>query len=104
MRALFLSFFFLLSMLSFGQVNLSYQMPDQDILSLAEAPLAPRIMMDRKGENIIFLYRSNYKTIAELSETELRLGGLRINPVTNIGSRTTYSTELKIRNGRDGNP
>ncbi|WP_417368826.1 prolyl oligopeptidase family serine peptidase [Gelidibacter japonicus] len=104
MRAYLLSFFFLLSLFSFGQVNLSYQKPDPSILSLAEAPLAPRISMDRKGENILFLYRSNFKTIEELSETEMRLGGLRINPVTNIGSRTTYYTDLKIRNGRDGDP
>ncbi|HXJ99255.1 MAG TPA: hypothetical protein VNJ50_10430, partial [Gelidibacter sp.] len=104
MRVLFVSFFMTLSVFSFGQVNLSYQKPDQSILNLAEAPLAPRISMDRKGENIIFMYRSNYKTIAELSETELRLGGLRINPVTNIGSRTTYYTDLKIRKGRKGDP
>lgn len=104
MRALLLSFFFLLSLTNYGQVNLSYQKPDPSIMNLAEAPLAPRISMDRQGENIIFLYRSNYKTIEELSETEMRLGGLRINPVTNIGSRTTYYTDLKIRRGRDGDP
>ena len=104
MRALLLSFFMSLSIFGFGQVNLSYQKPDQSILDLAEAPLAPRISMDRKGENIIFLYRSNYKTIDELSETELRLGGLRINPVTNIGSRTTYYTDFKMRKGREGDP
>ena len=104
MRVLLLIFFLTLSMFSFGQVNLSYQKPDQSILNLAEAPLAPRISMDRKGENIIFLYRSNYKTIDELSETELRLGGLRINPVTNIGSRTIYYTDFKMRKGREGDP
>ena len=104
MRAIFLSLFLMWSTLNFGQVNLPYQTPDQSILDLAEAPLAPRIDMDRNGENIIFLYRNNYKTIEELSETELRLGGLRINPVTNIGSRTTFYSEIKIRKGREGNP
>lgn len=104
MRALLLSFFLMLSTISFGQVNLSYQKPDQSILTLAEAPLAPRISMDSKGENIIFLYKSNYKTIAELSETEMRLAGLRINPVTNIGSRTTFYSDIKLRKGRDGDP
>ena len=104
MRVLLLSFFITLSLFSFGQVNLSYQKPHQNIINLAEAPLAPSISMDHKGENIIFLYRSNYKTIDELSETELRLAGLRINPVTNIGSRTTYYTNLKIRKGKEGEP
>ena len=90
--------------IGFGQENLSYQKPHQNILELAEAPLAPSIRMDSKGENMVFLYRSAYKTIEELSETELRLGGLRINPVTNIGSRTRYYTDAKIRNGKSGNP
>lgn len=97
MRALVLCFFFLLTTLCLGQVNLTYQKPDQSIINLAEAPLAPRISMDRNGENIIFLYKSNYKTIEELSEAEMRLGGLRINPVTNIGSRTTFYSDLKMR-------
>ena len=104
MKAVLLSFLLTWSVISIGQVNLSYQKPDQSILNLAEAPLAPRISMDNNGENILFLYRSNYKTIDELSETEMRLGGLRINPVTNIGSRTTYYTDLKMRKGRDGEP
>ena len=90
--------------LSYSQENLTYQQPHQDILELAEAPLAPSIRMDSKGENMVFMYRSSYKTIEELSETELRLGGLRINPVTNIGSRTRYYTDVKIRNGKTGDP
>ena len=89
----------LLSFFSFGQENLTYQKPDKNILDLAEAPLAPSIRMDSKGENIVFLYRSKYKSIEELSEEELRLGGLRINPVTNIGSRTIYFTDIKVKIG-----
>ncbi|RIA10355.1 dipeptidyl aminopeptidase/acylaminoacyl peptidase [Flavobacteriaceae bacterium MAR_2010_72] len=94
--------FLLLFQFNFGQENLTYQKPPQSILELAEAPLAPSIRMDSKGENIVFLYRSNYKTIDELSEEELRLGGLRINPVTNIGSRTRYNTDIKVRVGVKG--
>lgn len=99
MKAYFVLFFMFLSLLNFGQDNLTYQIPNKEILDLAGAPLAPNIRMDSKGENIVFLYRSNYKTIDELSEEELRLGGLRINPVTNIGSRTRYNTDIKVRIG-----
>jgi len=95
--------FLFVTTLSFGQENLSYQKPPQSILELAEAPLAPSIQIDSKGKNIVFLYRSNFKSIEELSETEMRLGGLRINPVTNIGSRTRYFMDLKVRVGQDGN-
>ncbi|HEX9826060.1 MAG TPA: prolyl oligopeptidase family serine peptidase [Flavobacteriaceae bacterium] len=102
MKAKLVIFFILLSLFNFGQENLTYQKPHKNILELAEAPLAPSIRMDSKGENIVFLYRSNYKTIDELSEEELRLGGLRINPVTNIGSRTRYNTDIKVRVGVNG--
>ncbi|MFL0352334.1 prolyl oligopeptidase family serine peptidase [Xanthomarina sp. GH4-25] len=93
--------FLFVTFLSFGQENLTYQKPHQNILELAEAPLAPSIRMDSKGNNIVFLYRSNFKSIEELSETEMRLGGLRINPVTNIGSRTRYYIDIKVKNGID---
>ncbi len=94
--------FLIVFQFNFAQENLTYQKPSQSILELAEAPLAPSIRMDSKGENIVFLYRSNFKSIQELSEEELRLGGLRINPATNIGSRTTYYTDVKVQIGING--
>ncbi|NNK87144.1 MAG: S9 family peptidase [Flavobacteriaceae bacterium] len=95
-------FLFLLNVaLVFPQENLTYQKPPEEILKLAEAPLAPSLRIDSKGENMVFLSRSKYKSIQELSETEMRLGGLRINPVTNIGSRTTYYNNMEVRVGRE---
>ncbi|HLV15694.1 MAG TPA: hypothetical protein VKY41_10975, partial [Xanthomarina sp.] len=101
MKSHLLTLFLLVSFLSFGQENLTYQKPHQNILELAEAPLAPSIQIDRQGKNIVFLYRSNYKNIEELSETEMRLGGLRINPATNIGSRTRYYNDIKVKAGQN---
>ena len=80
-----------------GQDQLTYQKPPAEILQLAEAPLAPRVLMTDTGDYMLLMYRSPYKSIAELSEKELRLAGLRINPVTNIGSRTTYYYDLHIQ-------
>jgi dipeptidyl aminopeptidase/acylaminoacyl peptidase len=90
-------FAFLLVSISYAQQSLSYQQPSEEILELADVDLAPGVQMDSKGENIVLLYRNQYKSIAELSETELRLAGLRINPITNIGSRTNYYTNLKVK-------
>lgn len=84
-----------------AQDNLTYQKPPKEILELAEAPLAPSMQMDDKGENFVFLYRSSFKSIEELSETEMRLGGLRINPKTNINSRQRYYNDIKVRVGRN---
>lgn len=81
----------------YAQQNLTYQKPSKEILELADADLAPGVQIDSKGEHMVLLYRNQYKSIEELSETELRLAGLRINPVTNIGSRTNYYTNLKVK-------
>ncbi|AXG70189.1 dipeptidyl-peptidase 5 [Kordia sp. SMS9] len=102
MKNTFIVFIFFLSFFSLNaQENIGYQQPPQEILELADAAPAPRVRMDTKGEKFYFLYRSNYKSIAELSEKELRLAGLRINPKTNIGSRQRYYDKLQIRIGRN---
>lgn len=80
-----------------AQVDLSYQKPAQEILDLVDVPLPPSVVIDSKAENMILLYRDQFKSIAELSETELRLAGLRINPVTNIGSRSRYYNKVALQ-------
>ena len=101
MKRLILLIALFLSTLNFAQENATYQKPSQEILELTEAPLAPSIRIDSKAENIVFLYRSNFKSIETLSEKEMRLGGLRINPKTNINSRQGYFNAIKVRTGRD---
>ena len=85
----------------YAQENSNYQKPSKEILDLADVSLAPGVQIDSKGENMVLIYRDQYKSIAELSEEELRLAGLRINPATNIGSRTTYYTNLKVKKTSD---
>jgi dipeptidyl aminopeptidase/acylaminoacyl peptidase len=80
-----------------AQENLDYQKPPQEILELIDVPLAPSTLIDSDAEMMIFLYRDQFKSIAELSEEELRLGGLRINPVTNINSRARYYNNFKVK-------
>ena len=101
MKKLIQLFVFILVLNGYAQQNLTYQQPSEEILELADADLAPGVQIDSKGEHMVLLYRNQYKSIAELSETELRLAGLRINPVTNIGSRTNYYTNLKVKKTTD---
>ena len=86
-----------------AQENLTYQEPSKEILELVNAPLAPSVLMDDNYEMMILLYRNAFKTIQELSEDELRLAGLRISPKTNIGSRTNYYNNVKVRNLKEKN-
>jgi dipeptidyl aminopeptidase/acylaminoacyl peptidase len=101
MKNQFLLIILFLAIFSYAQENLPYQKPSKEILELADIDVAPIVQIDSKGENMVLIYRNQYKSIAELSETELRLAGLRINPVTNIGSRTTFYTNLKVKKTRD---
>lgn len=87
--------------MGFSQENLGYQKPSKEILDLVNAPIAPSVIITDDGQYMIMLYRDAYKTMAELSETELRLAGLRINPKTNIGSRTNYYNDIKIKAPKD---
>ncbi|WP_321280660.1 prolyl oligopeptidase family serine peptidase [Marinifilum fragile] len=80
-----------------AQNNIDFQKPPKEILELADVERAPSVILDNQKENMILLYRSAYKTIEELSQEEMRLGGLRIDPKTNIGSRTSYSNNIKLR-------
>lgn len=81
----------------FAQENLTYQKPSKSILDLADYERAPSVSMDTKKEYMLLSYRNTYKTLDDLNQEELRLAGLRINPVTNISSTVTYITNLKIR-------
>lgn len=82
----------------YAQEDLPYQKPPKEILELADFERAPSLMMDSKRTKMIFQYRNTYKTLADLSETEMRLAGLRINPKTNISSTITYINNLKYKN------
>ncbi|CAM1341405.1 alpha/beta hydrolase family protein [Tenacibaculum aestuarii] len=102
MKKISLLLFIGISFFSFSQENIGYQEPPKEILNLADAPSTPRIRMSENAENIVFLYSNNYKSIETLSETEMRLGGLRINPKTNINSRQSYYNDIKVRIGKKG--
>ena len=97
MKNIFALLFFIAFTVSNAQENLTYQKPPKEILDLADYERAPSVSMDTKKEYMLLSYRNTYKTLDELSQEEMRLGGLRINPVTNISSATTYISNLKIR-------
>ena len=70
-------------------------------MDLVDYERAPSVSMDTKKEYMLLMYRNTYKTLDDLNQDELRLGGLRINPMTNISSTTTYSNNIKLRKIKD---
>ncbi|MBB1193336.1 S9 family peptidase [Flavobacterium sp. SOK18b] len=92
-----------MSLQTFAQENVTYQKPSPSILTLADYERAPSVSMDTKKEYLLLSYRNTYKSLDDLNQDELRLGGLRINPTTNISSTVTYVNNLKIRKVKDQN-
>ena len=80
-----------------AQENVKYQKPPKEILELADFQREPSVLLDNKDEQMLLVYRNTYSSLEELSRDELRLGGLRIDPVTNISSRITYYSKLEYK-------
>ncbi len=87
---------------SFSQTN--YQLPPKEILDLADVKTPPQSLISRNNNYLLLLERPLYKTVEELAEPELKLGGLRINPVNFNASRGTYYTSIKLQKISDGKP
>lgn len=87
--------------MTFAQENITYQQPSAEILQLADFQRAPGVIMNSKKDWMVFTYRNTYKSLDELNMPEMKLAGLRVNPVTNISSTVTYINNLKVRKLKD---
>lgn len=85
----------------FPQENIEYQKPPKSILELVDVERAPIVSIDSKKEQMIFYYRDAFKSLNDLSQPEMRLAGLRINPKTNISSTTSFYTNIKYKKLND---
>ncbi len=75
-----------------------YQKPPKAIADLVEAPLTPSVSLNSAQTAMLLLERPGYPSIEEVSQPELRLAGLRINPATNGQSRGYTYNGLVIKN------
>ena len=89
--------FISLSFSIMAQDVLTYQTPPKPLADLVNAPVTPNVSVDSKGKWMLIMERSDLPTIAELSQPELRLAGLRMNPATNGASRQQYINNFKLR-------
>ncbi len=80
-----------------AQEQLTFQKPSAEILALADYQRPPRVLVSPDEKWIITLYRPTYKSLQDLNNPEVRLGGLRMNPVVNMFSNATYVDNIKIR-------
>jgi dipeptidyl aminopeptidase/acylaminoacyl peptidase len=85
----------------FAQDAARYQRPPQAIADLIEAPSTPAVLFSPDRTIMVFMDRSDYPTIEELSRPELRIAGLRINPDNFGQSRNSFFVGLKIKAMKD---
>lgn len=82
---------------STGQENITYQTPPEEIMELADAPLPPFTYLNSDATYMILIERSSYQTLEELTQPEMGLAGIRINPGLSSRSRLTYYYGLEIQ-------
>jgi dipeptidyl aminopeptidase/acylaminoacyl peptidase len=74
-----------------------YQTPPKALQDLLLAPPTSRVSLSSDGRVMALLQVQDFPTIAELSQPELRLAGLRLNPRTNGQSRVSYAVGIKLK-------
>ena len=80
-----------------AQEKLNFQQPPQEILELVDVERPPIVSLDSKDEKMLFYYRNPFKSLSDLKQSELKLGGLRINPDANISSTLTYYNDIRFK-------
>ena len=82
--------------------GLGYQTPPQAIADLIDAPPTPKVRIDPRQRWLLILDWPNLISMEELTQPELRLAGIRINPSINGPSRSSYYMGMKLLNIKTG--
>ena len=75
-----------------------YKMPPKAIVDIVDAPKTPNISISPNKEYLLLLGKPSLISIEELSQSELKLAGIRINPATNGRSRASTYNSITIKN------
>ena len=75
-----------------------YKMPPKAIVDIVDAPKTPNISISPNKEYLLLLGKQSLISIEELSQSELKLAGIRINPATNGRSRASTYNSITIKN------
>jgi len=87
-----------------AQDNSAYQVPPKVIADLLLAPPTPGISVNGTAKYMLVMERNSYPTVEELGQPELKIAGLRINPLNASLTRQTYINRLVLKEiGTDKN-
>lgn len=82
----------------FSQDNISYKRPPKEITDIIESTVNRDIIISGKGNFIAILQQPAYPSIKELAKPFLKLAGLRINPANNTNLKSSYYSDIAIKN------
>lgn len=73
-----------------------YQRPPENLAQLVDAPVTPAVSVSPDGQLLLMMHRPSLPSIEELAQPELRLAGMRINPVISGPSRSGHYQDLGL--------
>jgi dipeptidyl aminopeptidase/acylaminoacyl peptidase len=79
-----------------------YRMPPKAMADIADAAPTPGVVLDPTGAWLLVLEHPALASMAELSQEELRLAGIRLNPSTNARSRRNVAIRAELMRVEDG--
>lgn len=82
----------------------TYQMPAPELARIVDAPLTPGVSIGPDNKTMLLMERRPLPTIAEISQPELKLAGLSLNPKTNGEARGPSMSGLSFQTLPDGKP
>lgn len=80
-----------------AQDDTPYRSPSPALAAIVDAPLTPLISLSPDRQSLILMERADAPTVADLAQPELRLAGLRIDPVLTAPSRMSTITGLVLK-------
>ncbi|MDR7127801.1 dipeptidyl aminopeptidase/acylaminoacyl peptidase [Algoriphagus sp. 4150] len=84
------------------QAQSTYQTPPQSIADLVNAPSTPSVRFSKNGDWMLMMEGADNPSIEVLSQPELKIAGMRINPATSGPSRQIGVENIKIKKTRSG--
>lgn len=85
-----------------SQAQTGYQKPPKSITDLVNAPSTPSVNFSKNGDWMLLLESADNPSIEALSQPELKIAGLRINPATSGPSRGRGIENIKIKMTQGG--
>lgn len=79
-----------------------YKLPPPEVVEILDAPPPPSVSVSPDQEWLALAHRKSMPSIADMAQPMLRLGGRRINPVTNGSFSPSLVTGFSIMRVSDG--